>query len=96
MSDNKQDDVKQPAGAKRGRWALVLFTAVGWLAAGTLVADRIHAQDMTSSLHNALVRSQTERHELSQELARMTEELAALEKRLSRYRDQQSQAAATP
>jgi len=96
MPSIKKDDVKQPSGAKRGRWVLVLFTALGWLVAGTLVADRIHAQDMTSSLHNALVRSQTERHELSQELARLSDELAALEKRLSRYRDLQSQAAATP
>jgi hypothetical protein len=96
MFSSKNEPVERPAGARRGLRGLALLTTVGWIVAGLLIADKIYAQNMTSSLHNALVRSQTERHELSQELQRMSGEMAALQDRLSRFQQRQSQASATP
>ena len=69
MPSDKQDKAAKPS-ARRWTKTLTLFASIGWLAAGLLAADKINAQNMTSSLHNALVRSQTERHILSQELVR--------------------------
>jgi len=96
MPSSKTDPNQRPARTRR-RWrGLALFTTLGWIVAGLLIADKLYAQNMTSSLHNALVRSQTERHELSQELQRKSDELEALESRLSRYQQRQTQASATP
>ena len=75
---------------------LAILAVLGWAVAALLVADRMHTTNMNGALHNALVRSQTERHELSQELQRRTEELAALEKRLARYQSRETQAAVNP
>lgn len=96
MIGSKTDDPRPSAGGKRNLKGVALFTAAGWLAVGLLVADRMHTTDMTSSLHNALVRSQTERHALSQELDRMSTEVEALQKRLSLYQKRETQAAANP
>lgn len=96
MPSSKNDHVERPAGARRSLRGLALLTTVGWIVAGLLIADKLYAQNMTSSLHNALVRSQTERHELSQELRRVSDEMEALQDRLSRYQQRQSQASATP
>ena len=89
MPSDKQDKAAKPS-ARRWTKTLTLFASIGWLAAGLLAADKINAQNMTSSLHNALVRSQTERHILSQELQRMTGEVDALQERLSRYRERET------
>jgi hypothetical protein len=96
MSSTRKDEAERPGGAKRSLRGLALFTTVGWVVAGFLIADKVYDQNTTSSLHNALVRSQTERHELSQELERMSDKLEALQERLSRYQKQQTQASATP
>ena len=96
MSNSNQIAAQQPVTAKRRVRAVTLLTLLGWLVAGLLVADKIYAQNLNSSLHKALVRSQTERHELTQELKRMSDELEALHERLSRYQKRQTQAAATP
>ena len=90
MSSSKNDDAKRSAGAKRWLKGAALLATSGWLVAGLLIADRMHARTLTGSLHNALVRSQTERHELTQELERMSGEMEALRQRLSRYRERQT------
>ena len=82
--------------SKRWSKGLAVLASLGWVVAALLVADRMHATNMNGALHNALVRSQTERHELSQELQRRSDELAALEKRLSRYQSWETQAAVNP
>jgi len=96
MLSSKNEPNERPSRTRRKWRGLALLTTLGWIVAGLLIADKIYAQNMTSSLHNALVRSQTERHELSQELQRMSDELEALQGRLSRYQQRQTQASATP
>ena len=96
MPSSKHDPNERPSRTRRKRRSLALFTTLGWIVAGLLIADKIYAQNMSSSLHNALVRSHTERHELSQELQRMSDELEALQSRLSRYQQRHTQASATP
>jgi septal ring factor EnvC (AmiA/AmiB activator) len=96
MPSSKKDDQKRSPGVKRGVKGLALVGVLGWISAALLFADRIEAQDMTGSLHNALVRSQTERHELSKQLKSMSDELEVLEKRLSRYQNQETRAAVNP
>ncbi len=96
MSSGNKDDPKRSPNAKRGVRGIALFATLGWIAAALLIADKIHVRNMTASLHNALVRSQTERHELSQELERKSEELGALHERLSKYENRETQAAAHP
>lgn len=95
MSDSKKNDQKKSP-AKRGVKGIALFATLGWIVASLLIADKFHAKNMNGSLHNALVRSQTARHELSRELDRMSEELGALHERLSKYRIRETQAAANP
>lgn len=96
MPSSKNEPSERPAGPRRRLRGLALLTTLGWIVAGLLIADRIYAQNMTSSLHNALVRSHAERHELSQELQRMSDEMETLQDRLARYQQRQSQASATP
>ncbi len=96
MSSGKKDDPKSSPNAKRGIKGIALFATLGWTAASLPIADKIHVRNMSASLHNALVRSQTERHELSQELKRMSEELDALNERLSKYQSRETQATANP
>ena len=66
------------------------------LAAGLLFANKIQATDLTGSLHGALVRSQAERHALSQEIERMSDKVEGLEARLARYQHRDDQAAVNP
>ncbi len=96
MPSSKKIDPDRSPRAKRGIRGVALLAALGWIVAALLITDRIHTENLTGSLHNALVRSQTERHELSKELKSMSDELEVLEKRLSRYQSQQTQAAVTP
>ena len=96
MPKTKKDDPRPPTVSKRRGKGLAVLASLGWVVAALLVADRMHATNMNGALHNALVRSQTERHELSQELQRQSDELAALEKRLSRYQSRETQAAVNP
>ena len=96
MPNSKTDDSTSPTGSKRRGKGLAILATLGWAVAALLVADRMHATKMNGALHNALVRSQTERHELSQELQRRSDALVALEKRLSRYQSRETQAAVNP
>lgn len=96
MPSSEKDDQNRPRGAKRVVKGLALFGALGWIVAAVLVADKINAQNLTGSLHNALVRSQTERHELSKQLKTMSDELEVLEKRLTRYQNQETRTAVNP
>ena len=95
MFGNKKNDKAKPS-AKRGIVGLALLATVGWMIASLLVADKLHAQNMEGSLHNALVRSQTARQLLSSELKQKSLEIEALEKKLSRFQRRESQAAVNP
>lgn len=96
MRNGEIDEKKKSAGVRRGVKGLALFAALGWIVAGLLIADTMYGQNMTTSLQGALVRSQTERHELSKELERKANEIKVLEKRLLRYQSQETRAAANP
>lgn len=96
MPNIKEDNPRPPTGSKRRGKGLAVLASLGWVVAALLVAERMHDTNVNGALHNALVRSQTERHELSQELQRTSDELAALEKRLSRYQSRETQAAVNP
>jgi len=96
MPSNKKDDPRSPPGAKRRGKAVALMAISGWLAVAVMIADRVHATNMNGSLHNALVRSQTERHELSQELQRLSDEVDTLQNRLSRHQSRETQSAVNP
>jgi hypothetical protein len=74
--------------------AVALVAVAGWLAAGGLMADRMHDKNLTSSLNVALVRSHSERHALTLELERVTAELQSLQQRLETYSDRGEQAQA--
>ena len=95
MTDSKNNDMKKSP-AKRWVKGIALFATLGWVAVFLLIADKIHAKDMNGSLHNALVRSQTARHLLLRDLKSKSEELDALQERLSRYQNRETQAAVNP
>jgi len=94
LDSKKKDKTKSPV--RRGVKGLVVFATLGWVAASLLAADKIHAKNMNGSLHGALVRSQSARQLLSWELKEKSSELEALEKRLSRYQNQESKAVVNP
>lgn len=94
FGSNKKDHAKPRA--RLGAKGLALLAILGWLIASLLVADKLHAQNMNGSLHNALVRSQTARQLLSTELKQKSLEIEALEKKLSRFQRRETQAAANP
>lgn len=96
MPNIAKDDPRAPIRSKRWGKGLTVLASLGWVVAALLVAERMHATNMNGALHNALVRSQTERHELSKELERRSHELAALEQRLARYQSRETQAAVNP
>lgn len=96
MPNSKTDDSPSPTGSRRRGKGLAILATLGWVVVALLAADRIHASNMNGALHNALVRSQTERHELTQELQRRSDALAALEMRLARYQSRETQAAVNP
>ena len=96
MANSETDYSTTPVPGKRRGKGLAVLASLGWAVAALLIAERMYATNMNGALHNALVRSQTERHELSQELQRRTDELAALEKRLARYQSRETQAAVNP
>ena len=93
-NSDKHDTPK--SSAKRGRLGITIFAVLGWTVASLLIAEKIHAENLNGALHGALVRSQTERQALSQELERMSQEMDVLENRLSLYRSRDSQAAVAP
>jgi len=95
VTDSKKNDMKKSP-AKRWVKSIALFATLGWIVVFLLIADKIHAKDMNGSLHNALVRSQTARHLLLVDLKRKSEELDALQERLSRYQNRETQAAVNP
>lgn len=96
MPSSEKDDQNRSPAAKRVAKGLALVGALGWIVAAVLFADKINAQNLTGSLHNALVRSQTERHELSKQIKTMSDELEVLKQRLTRYQNQETRAAVNP
>ncbi len=92
MSSSKEANQKKRLGGRRvGKTIATIATisALGWITAGVLIADKIQDNGMTSSLHGAVVRSHSERRALSQELD-------TLKDRLSRYQNQEAQTATAP
>ena len=55
FSSRTKDETSPPA--KRGIKGLVVIATLGWVIASLMVADKLYAQTMNGSLHNALVRS---------------------------------------
>ena len=96
MAMNKKDPTAAPPKGKRRSKSILVFASLGWLVAGALFANKIHATDLTGSLHGALVRSQAERHALSQEIERMSDKMQGLEDKLARYQHRDDQAAVKP
>ncbi len=94
-SNNKADQEKSPAGTRVGK-IIAIIAALGWITAGVLIADKIQANRMTSTLHGALVRSHSERRALSQELDGISAELDTLKDRLSRYQNREAQTTTAP
>jgi hypothetical protein len=95
MSGSKKNGMKKSS-AKRWVKGIALFATLGWIVVSLLITDKIQAKEMNGSLHNALVRSQTARHFLLQDLKRMSEEVDALHKKLVKYQTRETQAAANP
>ena len=92
MRDTTQDEEKRRPAFKTRAKIMAFLAFLGWSVVALLIADKIHAQNMTDALHDALVRSQTARHVLSKKLQHLTEELDALERRLSKHQDRDTEA----
>ena len=89
-------EVQKARKKKRLGKVLTVLGFLSCLATAALVADKVHSDIMNDALKGALLRSQVTRHELSQELARVSADLHAIRKRRDRYRGPETLSAAGP
>ena len=81
---------------RRSGKAFAVVAVLGWLVAAALVADKYYAIATNDAMSEALIRSHSERHSLSQELDRVSAELETVKSRLSKYQSREIRAAGAP